>query len=152
MLTTKKKLYVRWSQAKRRVVSSNTVVKPLSAGLPQIKRLTNRETIILVTREMFIWTYDVVFVCFGFFCTVFFLHYLKVNRCILKAQQIQNIIKEYDNITQKTQTNGGILILYMKWDLQATPNLLTVPIILILISVDRYLCSPLSGAPFLSKK
>lgn len=94
MLTTQS--YI-WEEAKQALgVLSNTVV---SAGLLQSKRLTNRETIILVTREMFIWTYNVVF---GFFVQYFSYTIFKWNRCILKAQQIQNIIKEYDNITQKT--------------------------------------------------
>lgn len=97
MLMTKS--YIWKNRNKRWVVLPNTVVNPVSAGLLQSERLTNKETIILVTREMFIWTYDVVLLFF--FVQYFSYTIIKWNRCILKAQQIQNIIKEYDNITQK---------------------------------------------------
>lgn len=58
---------------------------------------------------------------FFFYVQYFSYTIIKWNRCILKAQQIQNIIKEYDNITQNNTNKWWYFdILYLSWDLQAT--------------------------------
>lgn len=62
-----------------------------------------------------------LFSFFFFFVQYFSYTIIKWNRCILKAQQIQNIIKEYDNITQNNTNKWWYFdILYLSWDLQAT--------------------------------
>lgn len=75
------------------MVLSNTVVNPIDLFTAD-QTIHNRDDI-LVTRDMFIQTYSIS--CS--FCTVFFLYITEL--CILKAQQIQKIIKGYKCITQR---------------------------------------------------
>lgn len=126
------KSYIRKTRNKRRVVLSKTS----PAGLPRSERVTKRRLYWLPERCL----YEPMML-FLFFVQYFSYTIVEWNRCILKAQQIQNIIKDYDNITQKTQTNGGILILSMSWDLLATKT--SWPF----LSVSSFLSVPLLMDP-----
>ena len=86
------------------MVLSNTVVNPIDLFTAD-QKIHNRDDILVTRDNMFIWTYSIS--CS--FCTVFFLYITEL--CILKAQQIQNIVIEYKYIAKKTYS--GILIFYI---------------------------------------